>query len=307
MAISAEDILSGFDEENLRAWSVDGRWGTFRMMLRDIEMVDAARVYLPEGHPAKEGLQGNIDRCIDKLVSSYYGHIGNMICCDQLRLFRLFRLFREVPQAKERIKGLLDQEVKKDVGEPIAAPGCQHPQAHRSLLKIWNTLDTEDYENMVVEDAIADAFLSHNRESRQPPQRSQDHTQASVSVFSNREEAERLGRLGKLPVEFVPVQWIFIDRKIYKQVSVKFIKNEEKAVLEIHVKQMRVEIPDFRFDVDLNLTYTIHHSPPKKDITMFLASNATRKVFLANLRTTKLGELFLQKLEMLSTPDGTVE
>lgn len=170
---TAEDILIGSNAEELTAWSANGSWGFFRTMLRDVEMVEAARQFLPEGHPGKVGLQGIICRALDIMQFRWHGgrcgrgHTATvMLCADQMRLTNRFGSFSDLPQARERTKTMLEQVVRNDMESPLVAPGCKDPQAHRCLLRAWSELDKVGPENKAVEDALTIAFLSHNRTSR---------------------------------------------------------------------------------------------------------------------------------------------
>lgn len=311
MATMAEDILAGFNAEELAAWSKNGCWGSFRTNLRELEMIEAARGCLPEGHPAKQGLlQGTVDRCLNKVVSSYKGY-GRMLCADQMRLLNLTLMFRDAPQARKQIKTILDKEMEKDAGEMKAAPGCQDPQAHWRLLRTWSTLNTEDHDNRVVEDVITDAIFSHNRKKRQQPRLNQGYTQASLFISSDDAEAEGTE---KGPFESIPVQQIRLsDPKLnlpsvnFERVSVRFIRNAQDATLEVQIQELRIGIPDSKYNIDLGCTYSIYHSPSKRNITVSLATHALEEIMDVSLHTTRLGELFLQRLEILPTYGGPID
>ncbi len=171
---TANQILRDFNTEQLALLSVETRWGYFRMLLEDVEMVVAAREFVPEGHSVKAGLHNHIGRFLGMTHAACQQHRGldssKMFCADQMRLVNLFGALKGLPHARTRIQKILDEEIRNDAYETKKLkeiPGCRDPRAHRSLLDIFSSLGSGDSENSPVEDAIIKAFLSHNPKSQQ--------------------------------------------------------------------------------------------------------------------------------------------
>lgn len=64
------EILLEFDSDELAVLSNEGRWGSFRSALQDVEAIATARIYLPEGHAMQLRLQGILLSFLVKIADS---------------------------------------------------------------------------------------------------------------------------------------------------------------------------------------------------------------------------------------------
>lgn len=77
----AETLLE-FGSDELAVLSIEGRWGSFRSALEDVETVATARIYLPERHAMQLRLQGVKCRFLVKLENRLIA--GSRLCVDRL-------------------------------------------------------------------------------------------------------------------------------------------------------------------------------------------------------------------------------
>ncbi|KAL8918149.1 MAG: hypothetical protein Q9208_007501 [Pyrenodesmia sp. 3 TL-2023] len=298
---TSHEILRDFNPEELALLSTKGRWDYFRTLLEDVEMVVAAREFVPEGHSAKAGLQGHICRFLGMTHSACqqrHGHNSSkMLCADQMRLVNLFGALKGLPQARARIKKILDDEIQNDTDKLDnlrGIPGCKDSQAHRSLLDIYNALGSGDNENKAVEDAIVKAILSHNKKAQQASGSSANHAEASV--FTPNEDDVR-----NQEAVCVSVKRIRLGVRTFEDVSIQLIHYPERDVLELRVQEALSVQDDMKLDFDTTEYYTVRHSPSKKQIALALdrSSSVEPSIIEMSMNTTEEGEKLIEKLNVL--------
>ncbi|KAL8752326.1 MAG: hypothetical protein Q9184_005766 [Pyrenodesmia sp. 2 TL-2023] len=296
-----QEILRDFNPEELALPSTQGRWDYFRTLLDDVEMVVAAREFVPEGHSVKAGLQGHICRFLGMTHAACqqrHGHNSSkMLCADQMRLVNLFAALKGLPQARARIKEIIDDEIRNDTDKQDSIrviPGCKDSQAHRSLLDIYNALGSGNNENKAVESAVIKAILSHNRQAQQASGTSGSCGETSTFIpdQDNVQNQETCS---------LQVKEIRLGVKTFEDISIQLIHYPERDVLELRVQEALSVEDDTKLDLDTMEYYTVRHSPSKKQIALALdrSSSVEPSIFDMRMNTTEEGEKLIEKLNVL--------
>lgn len=298
---TAPEILRDSNAEKLAILSANTHWNCFRIMLRDVEMVIAARDFIPEGHSVKAGLQGHIYRFVALTLSACQQCRGlessRMFCADQMRLVNLFGTLKALPQARAQIKKILDEEIRNDASQMNklkGIPGCRDPHAHRNLLNIFSALRPGDFENSAVEDAIIKAFISHNPEARQQRETNESHGGASLSI---RDKDDVQGH----EAWYVKVKTIKVGKATFEEVSIKLTNRPEMGILELRIQEAPSAEDYTKLELDTTDYYTVRHCPTKRQISLALdrSSQVEPSIIDVCMYATEEGETLIEKLNVL--------
>lgn len=291
------EILLEFDSDELAVLSTEGLWGSFRSALEDVETIATARIYLPEGHAMQSRLQGVLHRFLIKLENRQT-RITPMLCVDQMRLLTLFDSFKGLPQAKEQIKFMLQQqsdippspdESRNNIAQE--APGCRDPQAHRGLLKTWLGLDTDNADNKAVEEAVRTAFLSHSRPRKQAIAASRSQEENPLLIPSDDEHQQFH------PFSF-GVETIKIGDEAFEDAYVALSHKPAEKILQFHVQEQPPAEGDSKLEMETTRPYNLKYSTSLKHIALGRIGDEENHILDIHLRSTREGEILIERLKV---------
>ncbi|KAL8721160.1 MAG: hypothetical protein Q9181_007766 [Wetmoreana brouardii] len=207
----------------------------FMAKLTALETVTAAKQYVPKDTTTYSGLQGIIVGHSRSLQSSYDrlsrdGEAGISECS---RLEGMYNLLQDIPSAQNVVRNILFLDIQKKVEHSAReAPSNKDVQAQRSILKIWQTLQSEKIDNKAVDDVILKVLASHGRTLTDIDDPLNHPASAQNKVIEIEEEEEP-----------VPSPWfILIDsitfplpRRIFQDVRLDLVDGPSNDILTFSV------------------------------------------------------------------------
>ncbi|KAI4173116.1 MAG: hypothetical protein LQ346_008477 [Caloplaca aetnensis] len=291
-------ILLEFDSEELAVLSTEGGLGSFRSALADVETIATANIYLPEGHAMQSRLHGLVSRFLNTLANRQTAG-SPMLCVDQMRLFTLSDALKDLPQAKEQIKSMLQRQFDNPQSSLAQdAPGCRDPQAHRGLYNTWMELDTNNADNKAVEEVIRNAFLSHSRPRRDATADNGGQGANSVFVCTGDEQEQPQFQPSTFRVETIKV-----GDETFENAHVTLSHNPAKEILQFHVQEQPSGQGNGTLEVQTAHNYNLKYSTSKKQVALERILHEDNHVLDIHLYSTREGEILVEKLKFFHVID----
>ncbi|CAO1605083.1 hypothetical protein XANCAGTX0491_008615 [Xanthoria calcicola] len=308
-------ILLEFDSDELAVLSNEGRWGSFRSALQDVEAIATARIYLPEGHATRLHLQGILRSFLVEMQTKYHDGRSPMLCTDQMRLITLVDYVKDLPQEKEQIKNNLREQLNtlrssiaqetprsSDAQDNLqssitqVAPGCRDPEAHRGLLKTWLELDSNNADEKVVEEAVRIAFLSHSRPRRQGIAASEDRAEDPLLIPGDDKHQQRQ-QVQPLCIRVEKIQ--MVAGKTFKNAGLTLSHQPEKDILRLQVREQPPGESERGMDLQSKAQYILKYSTSKEQVALARICFQDYHILEVHLYSTTDGEILIERLKVL--------
>ncbi len=137
---------------------------TFGGILKDMETLISARNELPGGGKVAENIARMVEGLSVELNDHYQHHTSpeEPSCVDHTLLLTVHDSIKGIPEADRILGNLLkDELIARRVLHPTPH-GCRDFRVHRSLQKIWESMQSGKITDKAVKQAVLDAFSAHS-------------------------------------------------------------------------------------------------------------------------------------------------
>ncbi|KAL8704126.1 MAG: hypothetical protein Q9201_002710 [Fulgogasparrea decipioides] len=262
----------------------------FMANLKELETVATARQYVPKDRTTYTDLQDTIVGHSRSLKSSYdkLSGEGGAGKSERSRLEGLYNLLKDIPSAQKVVRSILFLGIQKKVEHQAQEdPSNKAVLAQKSILDIWQTLQSEKIDNNVVEDVVLKALASHGRTLDDPL----NHPAQNKLVKSEKEE------------ETLPSPWfILIDgiifpwpNRIFEDVRLDLVDGPINGTLTLCVSGETVGDNDPKSHFWIGSLRYITHSASKIHIRLDLDSH-TLGIIDVRVQNTLDGQRLIDKL-----------
>ncbi|KAL8918152.1 MAG: hypothetical protein Q9208_007504 [Pyrenodesmia sp. 3 TL-2023] len=137
---------------------------SFEDVLHDLETLISARKEVPDGQKLSDNIARMIEDSSRQLNNLYQSHISDdePSCQDHSLLLGVHDSIGDIPVAAKILDDLLKSEVIARRVVQLTPPGCKDFQIHRSLQKIWESLQSGNVQDKAIKQAVIEAFNTHS-------------------------------------------------------------------------------------------------------------------------------------------------
>ncbi|KAL8754603.1 MAG: hypothetical protein Q9184_005062 [Pyrenodesmia sp. 2 TL-2023] len=176
---------------HLKVMAASTRLQTFTAILDDLRIVAEAHQALHKGNITHTDLQGVIERDSVRLKFHYEGYLNDTMLpvADRIRLEKLCDLLRDIHKAQRNVMAIIIRDLKH--GHPENPP--LNP-AQQTLVKLWQTMQSEKIESPRMHTLIIEALLPHRPAAATAADSEHVNLTAEPTVHKDEAEAPEASR-----------------------------------------------------------------------------------------------------------------
>ncbi|KAL8752328.1 MAG: hypothetical protein Q9184_005768 [Pyrenodesmia sp. 2 TL-2023] len=137
---------------------------SFGAILIDLNTLISARREVPDGQKLSDNIARMIEDSSRQLNNLYQFHTSDEepSCQNHSLLLGVHGSIEDIPVAAKILGDLLKSEVIARRVLQLTPPGCKDFQVHRSLQKIWESLQSSNVQDKAFKQAVLEAFTMHS-------------------------------------------------------------------------------------------------------------------------------------------------